>query len=222
MQFVNKIIFTVPHYVCREGTTRQEKICDLNAGPFTKLVSGLCKDIDHVIIYSEQNRRVLDDNRFSTGTNTISQDSPLWIKLREEVKKYHDEHKSFDHLLILDMHSFYRDPELDIYFLELTPNQEIAIQLNKYLQDKQFNSVIKPNQIGSNSITNVHALHSTPIRSVLVEVSESISKERLNELAIHFSEFLHSVYKKDTVSTNIKAKNMILSGLLLLLGQITQ
>lgn len=64
MQFVNKIIFTVPHFVCREGTTRQEKICDLNAGPFTKLVTDLCKDIDHVIIYSEQNRRVLDDNRF--------------------------------------------------------------------------------------------------------------------------------------------------------------
>ena len=39
--------------------------------------------------------------------------------IRKEVKKYHDKYKSFDHLLILDMHSFYRDPGLDIYFLEL-------------------------------------------------------------------------------------------------------
>lgn len=233
MQFVNKIIFTVPHFVCREGTTRQQKICDLNAGPFTKLVTDLCQDIDHVIIYSEQNRRVLDDNRFSTGSNTIVQDSPLWIKLREEVKKYHDEHKSFDHLLILDMHSFYIEENLDMYFLELEPNQEITVQLNKHLIDNGFRSEIMRNQIGSNSITNVHTLHPVPIRSILVEVSEYITDERLKEMAKHFSDFLHSIYKKENgklQKENDKSEkeddkkrqfnNMILTGFLFILGQL--
>lgn len=142
------------------------------------------------------------------------------------------------------MHSFYIEQNLDMYFLELQPNQEITVQLNKHLIDNGFRSEIMRNQIGSNSITNVHTLHPVPIRSILVEVSEYISDERLSEMAIHFSDFLHSIYKKEGNNKKYKeddmekeddiekkddmekeddskkrVNNMILTGLLLVLGQ---
>tara|TARA_Y100001954_G_C15674636_1_gene534512 strand:- start:151 stop:828 length:678 start_codon:yes stop_codon:yes gene_type:complete len=198
MEPINRIIFTLPHAFCFDGDTRARKKCDMKSQHFTELIMEKCKEvgIKFTTIYSKQNRSVMDDNRFSTNGNNIWNDSPLWAELRKQVKEYHDKYKSFDHLLILDMHSFPRD-DVESYILDIHPPQQIVSKLSKYLKDAGVNIVIRRAGIGNNSITNLHVLHPVPIRSILFEIGETLSDERLNEIATKFTDFLKTLYKED-------------------------
>lgn len=192
MKSINKIIFTCPHSVCNFGTTRRKQICDYSSKVFTKILAEKCTNIDSILIESNQNRTIMDDNRFE---QEMLIKSKLWLKLQEEIKKYFKLNKSFDNLLIMDMHSFPDRDNLDIYFLDTEPYQEILIKLNDYLNDKGYNSKILTGKIGFNSIMDLHKLHPLTIRSFLVEINEKFNNKELQKIAQDIANFLHQFSK---------------------------
>src|SRR5579872_1320927 len=89
MSIYNKIILTVPHYVCFHTSVRT---CDLAAIPFSNIFKNIFNDetketkMETIIIKSGQNRQILDDNRYDKYHLTIKKDSLLWTTLRETIK----------------------------------------------------------------------------------------------------------------------------------------
>lgn len=192
MDLIDKIIFTCPHSVCNLGTNRSEQICDYNSKIFAEILSKKCSNIENIIIESNQNRTIRNDNRF---TEKMLIKSNLWIELQNELKKYYNMYKSFNNLLIMDMHSFPDRDNLDIYFIDTEPFQEIVIQLNKFLIEKGYNSKILIGKIGFNSIIDLHKLHPISIRSILVEINEKFNNEELNKIGKDIAFFLHKFGK---------------------------
>ena len=192
MDSIDKIIFTCPHSVCKEGSNRSEQICDYNSKEFAQLLAAKCSNIETIIIESNQNRTAMDDNRFEQNMLT---ESDLWINLQQEIKNYFKLKNSFDNLLIMDIHSFPDRENLDIYFLDTEPYQEILIKLNEYLISKGYNSKILTGKIGSNSIIDLHKLHPLTIRSFLVEINEKFNNEELQKIAQVIADFLHGFGK---------------------------
>ena len=219
MQNFNKIILTVPHSVCKSGKTRTEKVCDLHSQLFAEKLYKKIDKLNPTIIYSKQNRRILDDNRFSNilpdidATLTIKKNSELWDQLRLETKKYFDENGNIDRLAILDCHSFPNHKrELDLYFIDNQPFQSLTNDLFNFMKSKGLKTAIFVGKIGKNSIIDVHTLSGIPISTVLIEINESLSKEKVDKIAGYFAEFLigsklsieEQLIKTNPIKSNIK------------------
>lgn len=200
------IILTVPHSKCRKrinnicniNVDRKNEMCDLVAECFAnKLKNKLEKNFTVDIILSENNRAdELDDNRFSYKKDdkiakTIKT-SNLWIKLKERIL-FHIKKPfiSYKDIIVLDIHSFPLKSfdGNDIALLDNYDYQEITKNMYNYLKDK-YKIKIYNSYIGNNSIIDVLTLHPLAIKAVLVEINESLSNNKMDNICNDIYNFI--------------------------------
>jgi hypothetical protein len=183
------IILTVPH--SHPSNIIKNRSYDLLAEKFAKLLQEKKQEI--FIIKSGQNRHdILDDNRYSKNGYSIKKDSTLWNTLREKLNCSKNN-------LVLDIHSFPNksfnncfqlNSDCEIVLLDYTPYQEITKKIFETLKKNNINSKITEGKIGSNSILDVLTLHPCYVPTVLIEVNESLSTNRLNDIAKIISDII--------------------------------
>jgi hypothetical protein len=199
------IILTVPHSVPIENYSKRSH--DISALNMANRLKRLCEKYGMAVhlIESAQNRTVLDDNRYSDNnhcnkmhkTNSsnsgnllnIRSDSLLWKKLREIFNNI-----NYKRLIIIDCHSFYKggfdiDPSIEMVLLDYTPYQHLVKQISLEAK-KSIPNMILSGTIGCNSILDVMTSHPHYVPTILLEVREDLSDERLEQIAIQLTHTL--------------------------------
>lgn len=217
-----KIIITVPHSICLEGSTRIEKYCDTSALSFANILLErlLNNGYDTTLIKSNLNRKYLDPNRFFTtskeyGTLTLK-NSILWQKLNEQIRL----HEKYDDVIVFDVHSFPResfkvnDEETNVVILDNYPYQEIVKDLNTFLNEHSIYengndkmSKILTAKIGSNAIMDVLTNGPVYIKALLIEINEKLSLDMLKKIAELFLIFLKTSDRKNYRNEYLKNKS---------------
>lgn len=181
----NNIILTIPHSVC---ISNEYHLCDYSAEKFANIFNKDLQDIKlkTYIIKSNQNRMILDDNRYSNKELTIKHDSLLWKTLRETI---HD-----TKTIIFDIHSFPSTTkdfgDYDVGILDIMPYQSIVKQLNTYLSNNNIKSNILQAAVGHNSILDVFTLHPLYIPVLLLEINEKLNEKELENISKIITSFL--------------------------------
>jgi hypothetical protein len=121
------IILTVPHCIALNDT--DERTSDRNALNMANIFSTNAKKsinkIHTIIIKSNQNRQILDDNRYSNySTNlynklTIKKDSMLWTRLRKIIGELH-------------YYSLYQINKLKYVLQDKPPNNDMVHRMKMY------------------------------------------------------------------------------------------
>lgn len=205
------IILTVPHSKCFNLNIRT---CDTVAEQFANILLQQIKNLgnDVVIIKSNNNRYILDDNRFATKLKTIKTDSYLWNKLRETIKEYFKIKKKYDDIIVVDIHSFPNNTESfdsnDVVLLDNFPYQQIVKDLKDELIKKEIVVDILPAGTGQNAILDVLTLHPLYIPTILTEINEKYinSPNKLLSIAKIISEFLVKIKNKTKNETKNETK----------------
>lgn len=204
-----KIILTVPHCIPMDilnlwsNGQRIERTNDTNALTMAESLSNKFNDnkVATTIIKSEQNRYILDDNRYIGIKNyTIKKDSYLWNKLRQTIKNIllYDKNKinyanitsrnicnvNYDDIIIIDCHSFPTNSDFGknkvVVILDYKPYQDITKKINYDLNNNNISCEILEGLIGKNSILDILTLHPMYIPTILLEVNEDLDKNTLN------------------------------------------
>jgi hypothetical protein len=181
------VILTIPHSQCLEY---KYHTCDIAAQKFAIILKlKLDKIIDTHIIKSNQNRIILDDNRYFNSTLNIKKDSKLWDNLRKLVIS----HKN---IIIFDIHSFPENTknfnDNDIVILDINPYQLVSRELKKYMQTNSVKIDILTAKIGSNSILDIMTLNPHYIPTILLEINEKYvnDENKLELFASLISDFI--------------------------------
>jgi hypothetical protein len=192
------IILTVPHSVCVDNNNHT---CDYSAESFADILKEklIENKFDTKIIKSEQNRLVLDDNRFQNKYKNIKKDSLLWKTLRNTIK-------TNKNTIIFDIHSYPDHTENfgnnDIVILDNTPYQTITTELMFYLSDNGITISIYSASTGHNSILDVFTLHPLYIPVILLEINEKLNKDELNKVAKLIINFIEKKNNKTMIGKN--------------------
>jgi len=178
------IILTVPHRVCIGG----DHLCDYSAEPFADIFNKqlIENKFKTKVVKSNQNRIILDDNRFKNKELSIKNDSLLWKTLRNEIK-------TNENIIIFDIHSYPKETknfgDNDVVILDNLPYQTITKKLNTYLL-KYMTVDILTASTGHNSILDVFTLHPLYIPVVLLEINEKLNIDRLEKISTLLVNFL--------------------------------